>query len=125
MKKILLFSAMLLMQFSSAQVTQIWSDFSTFWTSSSTSINTIRPNTAHNLLAFRWNGTNYSTGVDNAKLTANGVSFTATKFRALPIDEVPLTGGSSYFIGLGALVDGLASATDKWSYKSIRTFNKW
>jgi hypothetical protein len=95
-----------------AQVTQIWSDFDNFWTSSSSSINATRPNTEHMLLAFRWNGTNYSTGVDDAKLTENSVTHTALKFRALPIDQVPLTGGSSYFIGLGALVDGLATATD-------------
>ena len=103
---------LLVAAFSQAQVTQIWTDFDTFWTSSSTSINPTRPNTEHHLLAFRWNGTNYSTGIDDAKLTSNGVTYTALKFRALPIDEVPLTGGGSYYIGLGALVDGLATATD-------------
>jgi hypothetical protein len=112
MRKIIILLFLSLLSTTKAQVTQVWTDFDTFWTSSSTSINATRPNTAHNLLAFRWNGTNYSTGVDNAKLTANGVTFTATKFRALPIDEVPLTGGSDYFIGLGALVDGLATAVD-------------
>lgn len=74
------------------------------------------PNTSHNLLAFTWNnGTNtinYSTGVNNAKLSASGVTFEDTKFRALPINSVPLTGGTSYYIGLGALVDGLPNAVD-------------
>ena len=109
---------------SPAQVTQIWTDYNSFWTSSSTAINPVKPNTAHNLLAFRWNGTNYSTAVNNAKLTANGVTFSATKFRALPINSVPLTGGSSYFIGLGALVDGIAGGVDNGTtnpFKPITT----
>lgn len=111
MKKILLALAVLCFFSGSAQVTQIWSDYNTFWTSSSTSINPVRPNTAHNLLAFRWNGTNYSTAVNNQRLTNNGVSFTSIKFRALPINSVPLTGGIAYFIGLGALADGNGTTT--------------
>jgi hypothetical protein len=112
MKKLLLILAILSFFSGSAQVNQIWTDYSTFWTSSSTSINPVKPNTAHNLLAFRWNGTNYSTGVNNTKLTDNGVTYTSTKFRGLPINSVPLTGSDSYFIGLGALVDGLATTAD-------------
>ena len=115
MKKKLLIFAILCFISSSAQVSQIWTDYNTFWTSSSTSINAVKPNTAHDLLAFRWNGTNYSTGVNNPKLTANSVSYTSTKFRGLPINEVPLTGSSAYFIGLGALVDGLATTVDNGS----------
>jgi hypothetical protein len=98
-----------------AQVTRIYTDFNNFWTSSSTSINSVQPNLSHNLLAFRWNGTTYSTGVDDDKLTANGITFQNTKFRALPITTVPLTSsaGSSgpYYIGVGALSDGLANTT--------------
>ena len=113
MRKLYLIVMLFVFGTTQSQVTQIWTDYSTFWTSSSSSINPTQPNTAHNLLAFRWNGTNYSTGVDNAKLTANSVTFTAIKFRALPIDEVPLTSTEdAYFIGLGALVDGLATAVD-------------
>lgn len=114
MKKHLLFILALLCFFSSsAQVTRIWTDYNSFWTSSSAAINPVNPNNAHNLLAFRWNGTNYSTAVNNAKLTANGVTFSPTKFRALPINDVPLTStGTAYFVGLGALVDGLPTSVD-------------
>jgi hypothetical protein len=113
MKKQLLLLAILCSLTGAAQVTQIWTDFNSFWTSNSTNINTVKPNTAHNLLAFRWNGVNYSTAVNNAKLTANGVVFSPTKFRALPINDVPLTSSSAaYFVGLGALVDGLPTAVD-------------
>lgn len=112
MKKYLFLTALLSFLFSTAQVTQIWTDYNNYWTSSSTSINPVKPNTSHNLLAFKWKGTTYSTGVNNAKLTEKGVAFTGTKFRALPINEVPLTGGTSYFIGLGALTDGLPTTVD-------------
>lgn len=113
MKKHLLIIAILCFFSSTAQVTQIWTDYNSFWTSSSTNLNPVKPNTAHNLLAFRWNGTNYSTAVNNTKLTANGVTFSSTKFRALPINDVPLTSSSNaYFAGLGALVDGLPGAVD-------------
>lgn len=120
MKKLLLIIAILCFFSGSAQVTRIWSDYNSFWTSgivsetgATTTPNSVKPNTAHNLLAFRWNGTNYSTGVNNAKLTANGVVFSGTKFRALPINSVPLNSATSaYFVGLGALVDGLPGAVD-------------
>ncbi len=113
MKKLLLIIAILCFFTSTAQVTRIWTDFNSYWTSSSANINTVKPNTAHNLLAFRWNGNNYSTAVNNAKLTANGVTFIPTKFRALPINEVPLTSvNAAYFAGLGALVDGLPTTVD-------------
>lgn len=113
MKKYVLIILLISFCTATAQVTQIWTDYDSFWTSSSTAINPIKPNTAHNLLAFRWNNVNFSTAVNNTKLTANGVAFTATKFRALPITTVPLTSsGNAYFIGLGALVDGLAGAVD-------------
>lgn len=116
MKKLLLIIAFLCFYAGSAQVTQIWTDYNSFWTSSSTTLNPVKPNTAHNLLAFRWNGTNYSTAVNNAKLTANGVTFAATKFRALPINSVPLTSSlDAYFVGLGALIDGSATTVDNGS----------
>lgn len=119
MKKQLLIIAILCFFSGSAQVTQIWTDYNTFWTSSSTSINSVKPNTAHNLLAFRWNNgtttSNYSTAVNNQRLTNFGVTYISTKFRALPINSVPLTGSASYFIGLGALVDGSQTTVDNGS----------
>lgn len=91
------------------QVTQMYTDYNNFWNSRSTSINSVKPNLSHNLLAFRWNNTIYSTGVDDTKLNNNGLTYVHTKFRALPITTVPVSGGSSYFIGFGALTDGIAN----------------
>lgn len=130
MKKLLQILCILCVFLTNAQVTRIWSDYNNFWTSGNNrnptsggplviaqdingGINPIAPNTTHNLLAFRWtrpgftpNSVVFSTGVNDARLTSNGVSFTAGNFRALPINEVPISGGAAYFIALGALTDG-------------------
>lgn len=91
-------------------VSRIYSDFGGFWDSSST----LLPDNSHNLLAFRWdadgNGTaylpvTYSTGVNDAALTAGGVAFNAGTFISLPIYNIPAP-GSSTFIGVGKMYGG-------------------
>jgi hypothetical protein len=89
------------------QVTAIYSDYGGYWTSSSTAMNAVKPDNNNNLLAFTWNGTTFSTGVNDPVLTAHSVAFTPLSFRAFPIDSVPNTGGSSYFVMLGQLYDGI------------------
>ncbi|MGJ8733606.1 MAG: T9SS type B sorting domain-containing protein [Cellulophaga sp.] len=44
-------------------ITEIFTNFNDFWRSSSTSINSVRPNLSHELLAFTSGGTTFSTGV--------------------------------------------------------------
>ena len=44
-------------------ITEIFTNFNDLWRSSSTSINSIRPNLSHELLAFTSGGTTFSTGV--------------------------------------------------------------
>lgn len=97
-----------------AQVTEAWTDFGGYWRSSSTNLNPIRPNNTHHLLAFRFNGTIYSTNVNNNILDANGVTgYQNLNFRALPIATLPTTSSQpAYFIGLGANFDGLPSAVN-------------
>ena len=111
-----------------AQVTEIWTDYNGFWRSSSTSINSIRPDNGHNLLAFRFNGIIYSTNVNNAALNANGVTgYSTLNVRALPVASLPTTGGSTYFVGLGARVDGLPTAVNNSStapFNAITTGNQ-
>jgi hypothetical protein len=92
----------------SGQVTQIWTDYNNaLWTSSSSSLNSTKPDNSHNLLAFMYNGTIYSTGVNNALLNANTISYTTGSWIALPIGQLPTTSGSNYFVGLGQLYDGI------------------
>jgi hypothetical protein len=89
-------------------VTGVQTDFNGFWSSSSTAINAVKPNNSHNLLAFTWNGTTFSTGVNDAKLILNGVNFTAKDFRAFPITIIN-TGGSSNYLTFGERYDGVAN----------------
>jgi len=97
-----------------SQVTKIYTDYQGFWESSSTNINPTKPNNSHLLLAFTYNGTTYSTGVDDAALGVNGLTnFTPNNYRGLPLTALPHdVSGSSYFVGLGQLYDGLDDATD-------------
>ncbi|WP_299796218.1 T9SS type B sorting domain-containing protein [uncultured Maribacter sp.] len=54
-------------------VTEIFSNFSGFWRSSTTSINPVLPNLSHELLAFTTGGTTFTTGVgDDDLYDANG-----------------------------------------------------
>ena len=95
------------------QVTGIYTDFDGFWTSSSSAINPNWPDDHHLLLGFTWNGTTYSTGVNDQILIDNGISFDNYKFRALPIFSVPNSSQEPYyFIGFGELSDGIANGTD-------------
>jgi len=65
-----------------------------------------RPRNQHHLLGFVWNGTTYSTGIDDSKLTNNGVSFTATTFQALPVQNF-VPSGASVYVQLGERWDGV------------------
>jgi len=104
-----------------AQVTQIYTDYNNFWTSAYGSLNSIKPDLSHNALAFKFNGTVYSTGVNDAKLTANGVTFMSTRFRALPINVVPISTAASYFIGFGQLTDGVNGGVTNTAFPAITT----
>ncbi len=73
-------------------VVQLWSDYNSYWTSASGNNNTTFPDNNHNLLAFKTNGTTYSTGVNDATLTSNSVTFTAGDWKALPVNNL---GGSN------------------------------
>lgn len=66
-------------------VTGISTNFNGYWATTITTNNSIQPNNSHELLSFTYNGVRYSTGVNDATLTANNASFTAGNYRALPI----------------------------------------
>lgn len=108
---------LLISSYSHSQITGIYTDYQGFWESNSTSINPVNPDNSHLLLGFKFNGTTYSTGVNDAALTANGVTgFTADNFRGLPITAIPHNiSGGSYYVGLGQLYDGLDNEIDNGS----------
>ena len=78
-------------------------DGSNFWRSSEWSNGDINtwPNDRHDLLAFTFNGTTYSTSVDDAKLTDNGVTFTPKRFKSYSTNGVEGRTNSSHYIIAG------------------------
>lgn len=91
------------------QVSEVITDFGGFWKSAVGSLNPVYPNTGHNVLSFKYNSVVYSTGVDDSKLTANSISYTAGDFRAFPVATVggTVTSGASIYIALASRYDGV------------------
>ena len=82
-------------------ITKVYSDFGGYWISGSAAVpNPIKPNDSHNLLAFTWNGTTYSTGINNALLTTNNVTFNSQQYQAFPTFFTSAATSSTY-IGVG------------------------
>ena len=79
---IVLVGTMSLSSFAQTSLTGLASDYNGYWMATDT-FGTVRPASAHNLLAIQSSGTWYSTGVDYATLTANGLSFVPTSYTAL------------------------------------------
>ena len=109
MKKLLPFFSLLVLllfnvnSFAQNSVSGLITDYNGFWRSSSAAPNAIKPDNRHHLLAFTWNGTTYSTGVNDAILAANGVSFSAQSFQAFPVRDVTFlpNGTSANLVALG------------------------
>jgi hypothetical protein len=88
-------------------VSEIITDYNGYYKTGSASVNPVKPDNSNNLLAFSFNGTRYSTGVNDALLTSHGETFTASSFRALPMDNLTGTPVGNTKIGLGAMADGV------------------
>lgn len=89
---------------------EIMTDFGGFWHATASNPHVTRPDNSHNLLGFTHNGVTYATGVDNAKLTNNSISFVPSTFKALPVAAIAgFAAGGSIFISLASKVDGSAN----------------
>src|SRR5450432_276718 len=111
-KKILFFLFLLLVAtacFAQYNVTEIITDYSGYWKSSATTLNSVKPDNSHNLVSFSFNGNRYSTGVNDALLVSKGQSFIAGDFRALPVTSLGGAITSNTKIGLGSMYDGNAN----------------
>lgn len=97
--------------FAQIPVTKINTNFGGYWQSSNSTPNPVKPNNSHDLLAFTWNGTSYSTGVNNPLLTTNGQIFQPTNFRAFAGDVNVNAIGSSTFIGVGRNYGGVGNVS--------------
>lgn len=87
-------------------ITEIITDFNGYWKSANAS-NAVKPNNSHNLLAFSYNGTRYSTGVNDAVLVANGQSFVQADFWSMPVMAITGAINGNTKVGFGALYDGV------------------
>ncbi|MXV52447.1 hypothetical protein GS399_15840, partial [Pedobacter sp. HMF7647] len=103
-------------------ITEIYTDYKGYWASGSgttgnLATSSVKPDNDHNVLAFKWNGTIYSTGVNDATLTSKGVTFTPMRFQAFPVRNYALDAGS--LPGVGAMKDGTLSVAVTPPYFSI------
>ncbi len=90
-------------------VTEIIKDYNGYWKSSASSINTIKPDNSHNLLSFSFNGSRYSTGVNDLLLTTKLQSFIPGDYRALPVSSIGSAANGNTKIGLGSMYDGVSN----------------
>ncbi|HTL08714.1 MAG TPA: T9SS type A sorting domain-containing protein [Chitinophagaceae bacterium] len=107
-------SCLLLSAKAQYNVTEIITDYNGYWKSGASAVSNVKPDNSHNLVSFSFNGTRYSTGVNDNLLTQRQQSFVAGDFRALPLKNASATVGGNTKIGLGAMYDGVeegASAT--------------
>jgi hypothetical protein len=100
-------------------VTEIITDYGSFWKTSTTTNSPIWPDNSHNLLSFTYKNTTYSTGVNDGTLISNGISFTAGNFKALPVELNGITKGSDNLIVAGSKVDG-NSTTAIYTHNNIK-----
>lgn len=121
---ILLTISILAAQFANAQVkdstvTAVYTDYKTYWTSSTTKNSTTLPDSSHNLLAFTFRGKTYSTGVNNAMLNTKlgSSNYSAQIFKALPIKNIEgqVIAGGATNLAFGLKNDGDST---KAAYKS-------
>lgn len=104
-------------------VTSIVTDYNSYWKTSASAVNAVKPANSHNLLAFTYNGTQYSTGVNDAALSGHGESFTAGDFWALPVDGLSNALTSNTKIGLGEMYDGVHNgASNPAPTRDINTY---
>ncbi len=92
-------------------VTQLYTDFGGYWTSSASNINSTYPNNSHNLLAFEYDGTIYSTGVSNSTLTSNSVTFTTRQWQSLPVNNIAGSNTNSVIV-YATLADGSSTCNN-------------
>ncbi|MBC7888027.1 MAG: IPT/TIG domain-containing protein [Ferruginibacter sp.] len=91
----------------------IITDFAGYWATTTLSNNPVLPDNSHSLLAFTYNGINYSTGVNNSILTGQGINYAPGNFKSLPVANIAGTNsGSSIFLAMASKVDGNASVAN-------------
>ncbi len=92
-------------------VNQLYTDYGGYWTSSASSMSTTYPDNSHNLLAFEYNGTVYSTGVSNSTLTNKSVTYTTREWQSLPVNNISGSNTNSVIV-YATLADGSSTCNN-------------
>lgn len=94
-------------------LSRIITDFAGYWSSTTANNNTNNPDDGNNLLAFTYNGINYSTGVNDNILIGQGIGFSPGRFKSLPVANIAGSNvGSSIYLAMASKADGNASVAD-------------
>lgn len=92
---------------STQAVTGAITTYGGYWKSTTESLNPVKPNNSHDLLAFRFNNVMYSTGVNDGALISNLETFVPQEFQSLPIASITGTIGANTKAALGQMFDGV------------------
>ena len=93
--------------FSQLRPTTIYGDYNTYWTSQNNSNTYVTAQDTNNLIGMTVNGITYATGVNNARLTANGVSFVNENYRAFPVSFNVSSTATNFLIGIPRYINGV------------------
>jgi hypothetical protein len=91
----------------SQAVTSIITDYNGWFKTSSVTPNTTKPANHHNLLAFGYNGVQYSTGANDYLLNSKGETFSAQDFWSLPVEGFTGAINGNTKAGMGQMADGV------------------
>lgn len=91
----------------SQAVNEIITNYNGFWRTGTGNVSAVKPDNHHELISFSYNGTRYSTGVNDNLLTSNGLTYTPGQYQALPMTTIAGSANGNTKIGLGAMVDGV------------------
>ncbi|MFA6058452.1 MAG: T9SS type A sorting domain-containing protein [Taibaiella sp.] len=92
---------------STQAVTGAITTYGGYWKSTTDSMNLVKPDNSHDLLAFRFNNVMYSTGVNDAALISNSETFVPQEYQSLPITSITGTVGANTKAALGQMYDGV------------------
>lgn len=92
---------------STQAVTGAITTYGGYWKSLTGSVNPVKPDNSHDLLAFRFNNVMYSTGVNDSLLLANSETFVSQDYQSLPIAALTGVAGANTKAALGQMYDGI------------------
>lgn len=86
-----------------------------------------QPNDSHDVLAFTWKGTTYTTGVNDAIIDAITPTISPLNkqaFRSLPVNSLPAPGGSTYVgVGVNYTVNTANNSMEYYLTDGVRGLN--